>query len=285
VMRTWLSFVGLLLAGTALFCSSEAMRLRGEPYPGLANVNRLRTSAMSASGPEGRVAGGTAPATGTWPWIVSIQNIYSYHICCGVIVDKRHVVTAASCVSGLRARNLICVSGTNDWWNLTAPYYQVEKIHTHCNFDKPLYHNDIALLQLSEDIVFDNLTQNITLADIDELQEGDVLTMAGWGASEAQGTYERYLHQASGTYLPVDKCRDKLQNQDDVDLGHVCVQMNVGQGVCHGDTGGPLIDQQNRLVGIGNWGVPCARGYPDVYARAAFYNDWIRTTINGCTIS
>jgi len=143
-----------------------------------------------------------------------------------------------------------------------AAYYTVDQIHVHCNFDKPLYHNDIALLHLSSPIEFNDVTTNITLADIDELQEGDKLTFAGWGSTEAMGTYGRYLQEASGTYLPVEPCQEKLQNYDDVDLGHVCVQMEAGKGACHGDTGGPLIDEHQRLVGIGNWGVPCGRGYP-----------------------
>ncbi|XP_052835858.1 chymotrypsin-2 [Drosophila gunungcola] len=265
--------------------STVAMRMRGEPLPGVANMNRHRNREEVAPGAQGRVSGGSTAAEGSWPWIVTIQNVYSYHLCGGIIIDKRFILTAANCVAGLRPRNLLVVTGTSDWWDLYAPYYSVDQIHVHCNFDQPLYHNDIALLHLSEDIEYNELTKNITLADIDELQEGDKLTFAGWGSSEAMGTYGRYLQEASGTYLPVDKCRQTLQNVDDVDLGHVCVQMDEGKGACHGDSGGPLIDGQQRLVGIGNWGVPCGRGYPDVYARAAFYHDWIRTTMNGCTIA
>ncbi|EDW96935.2 uncharacterized protein Dyak_GE24615 [Drosophila yakuba] len=282
-MRNKWNFTALL--GLTLLARqepTEAMRMRGEPLPGLANVERHRTTEAV---PQGRVAGGTTATEGDWPWIASIQNVYSYHLCGGLILNEYWVLTAASCVAGLRKSNLLVVTGTSDWWDLYAAYYNVDQIHVHCNFDKPLYHNDIALLHLSSSIEFNDVTKNITLADIDELEEGDKLTFAGWGSTEAMGTYGRYLQEASGTYLPVNECREKLQNQDDVDLGHVCVQMDAGKGACHGDAGGPLIDEQQRLVGIGNWGVPCGRGYPDVYARTAFYHDWIRTTMNGCTIA
>ncbi|KAH8288740.1 hypothetical protein KR054_009160 [Drosophila jambulina] len=288
-MRTWWKFPGQLLLLLALLLTlqsapSEAMRQRGEPQPGIANVNRHRSRQEEATiQPQGRIAGGNTASEGSWPWIGSIQNVYSYHLCGCSIIDKRWVLTAASCVSGLRARNLIVVTGTNNWWSLTASYYQVDQIHVHCNFDKPLYHNDIALLHLSEDIVYDEVTQNITLADIDELTMGETLSFAGWGSPEAMGTYEQYLRESSGVYVPVDECIKLLGDTEDVDLGHVCVQMEAGKGACHGDTGGPLIDSQQRLVGLGNWGVPCGRGHPDVYARVPFYHDWIRTTMNGCS--
>ncbi|XP_020813942.1 chymotrypsin-2 [Drosophila serrata] len=286
-MRTWWKFPGqLLLILLLVVASSEAMRMRGEPMPGLANVNRHRNGQEATnSQPQGRITGGNTASEGSWPWIASIQNVYSYHLCGGSIIDKRWILTAASCVTALRARNLLVVTGTNDWWSLSASYYLVDQIHVHCNFDKPLYHNDIALLHLAEDIVYDEVTQNITLADIDELDVGETLTFAGWGSTEAMGTYDRYLKESSGTYVSVEECSNLLGNTDEVDLGHVCVQMPVGKGACHGDTGGPLIDSQQRLVGLGNWGVPCGLGHPDVYARTAFYHDWIRTTMNGCTIA
>ncbi|KAH8311482.1 hypothetical protein KR044_006601, partial [Drosophila immigrans] len=231
--------------------------------------------------PQGRVVGGSQVKVGEWPWMASIQNLYGFDFCGGVVIDDVWILTAASCVSGLRARNLIVVTGTVDTWNMTSPYYFVDQIHVHCNFDQPLYHNDIALLHVNETIEFNAETAKIALSEVDELQEGEKLSFAGWGSSSESGTRSQYLQKSEGSYVAVEKCRSTLGNTDDVDVGHVCVQMDEGKGSCYGDTGGPLIDEQGQLVGVGNWGVPCGRGYPDVYARVAFYNDWIRTIING----
>ncbi|KAM8704776.1 hypothetical protein ACLKA7_009262 [Drosophila subpalustris] len=261
--------------------SADALRLHGEQMPGQASI-RMRTSARISPEREGRVTGGDLAGLGEWPWIVSIQNQFGLPFCGGAIIDDVWILTAASCVSGLRARNLYILTGTLSSWNNTALHYFVDEIHVHCNFDKPLYHNDIAMLHLSSSITYNTETAKISLSEVDELQEGEKLSFAGWGTTSAEGSGSQYLQQSEGNYLSVDKCRSALGETDDVDLGHVCVQMEAGKGMCHGDTGGPLINAQKQLVGIGNWGVPCGRGFPDVYARVAFYNDWIRTIINGC---
>lgn len=266
--------------------SAEGLRMRGDQQlPGEA-AKWVKPSArfMASSGPEGRIAGGNTATIGDWPAIVSIQNQFGYPFCNGAIIDDFWVLTAASCVSGLQARNLLLLAGTVASWNNTAPGYYVDQIHIHCNFDKPLYHNDIALLHLSGEIEYNTVTANISLSEIDELEEGEKLSFAGWGTTSTTGSYQLNLQQSEGTYLPVEKCRSALGDTEDVDLGHVCVQMDVGKGLCHGDAGGPLINEKGQLVGIANWGVPCGLGRPDVYARVAFYNDWIRTIINGCGI-
>lgn len=264
----------------------EGLRMPGDQQlPGQAAVGVRPVSRLLAGGvPEGRITGGNTATIGEWPSIVSIQNQYGFPFCSGVIIDKSWVLTAASCVSGLQARNLLLITGTLDSWNNTAPGYYVDQIHIHCNFDKPLYHNDIALLHLYGDVELNSVTEIIALSEIDELEEGEKLSFAGWGKSSTDGSMILSLQESEGNYLPVEECRSALGDTEDVDLGHVCVRLEKGKGMCHGDTGGPLIDEQGKLVGIANWGVPCGLGRPDVYARVAFYYDWIRTIINGCGI-
>ncbi|XP_023163578.2 chymotrypsin-2 [Drosophila hydei] len=274
----WLFSLYLCLC---LCLGAEGLRQRGQQLlPGeAAEGTHLRSNPKPI---QGRIAGGQQAELGAWPWIVSLQNQFGFPFCSGVIIDDLWILTAASCVAGLRARNLIALAGTVSSWNNSAAGYYVDQIHIHCNFDKPLYHNDIALLHLSGAIEYNAEVAKVTLSEIDELQQGEPLSFAGWGTDSVDGSNSQYLLQSQGDYLPVTECRKVLQNDDDVDLGHVCVQMEAGKGVCHGDAGGPLINAQQQLVGIGNWGVPCGRGYPDVYSRVAFYNDWIRTITTGC---
>ncbi|XP_017493097.1 PREDICTED: chymotrypsin-2-like [Rhagoletis zephyria] len=274
--------VKIFIAHLALtFSFGSTLRLYGAPYEGVLHRYTRPTFSKSDLRATGRIVGGEVAAEASAPWQVSLQNIYGSHFCGGAIISDQFVVTAASCVSGLQ-RNLVkVITSTNEWMGL-AWQYDVEKIHVHCNFDKPLYSNDIALLKLATSIEYDDQTKNITVADEDELEEGETLTMTGWGSSVEGEWYEDELKELKVQYLPYEKCRAAYGNSDDVDMGHLCTNSSVGEGACHGDTGGPLVDSQGRLVGIGNWGVPCGRGFPDVFARISYHADWIRTTINGC---
>lgn len=59
----------------------------------------------------------------------------------------------------------------------------------------------------------------------------------------------------------------------------VCAGGEAGRGACY-DSGGPLV-HSNLLIGIVNWATPCAlEDQPTVYARVAYFIDWISENIN-----
>jgi len=45
-----------------------------------------------------------------------------------------------------------------------------------------------------------------------------------------------------------------------------------------GDSGGPLVAKDVQ-IGIVSFGVPCARGSPDVFTRVTAFKDWIQKHI------
>ncbi|XP_034663811.1 chymotrypsin-2-like isoform X2 [Drosophila subobscura] len=243
------------------------------------------TGGSSADKFSSRVAGGQVSDVKAAPYQVSLQNSYGNHFCGGVIIHDQYVVTAASCLAGLRKSNVKVVTTTYNDWGLDGWEYAVEEIIPHCHFDQPLYHNDIALIKTKTLFLYDEVTQNITIAPLEDLVEGEKLTMYGWGSTSAGGDFEWELRQLDLTYVPPSKCNATYGGTEDLDLGHLCAVGRLGAGACHGDAGGPLVDSQGRLVGVGNWGVPCGHGFPDVFARISFYYSWIQSTINGCSIS
>lgn len=243
---------------------------------------RPRETGRKQLSQETLIVGGEIAPEAFAPWQVSLQNQYGNHFCGGAIIADQYVITAASCVAGLQKNNVKVVTSTNIW-DGEAWQYEVEDVIFHCNFDKPLYHNDIALIKLTTLIAYDEKTQNITVVELDELKEGENLTMTGWGSSGVGQDYPVELKKLDVTYITNEKCRKMYGlNRNDIDEGHICVQPPSATGACHGDTGGPLVNAEGLLVGVGNFGVPCGVGFPDVFARLSFYNDWIRTNMKGC---
>lgn len=41
------------------------------------------------------------------------------------------------------------------------------------------------------------------------------------------------------------------------------------------DSGGPLVNMRDELVGIVSWGIPCGMGLPDGFAKISLLYDWI----------
>uniref|UniRef100_A0A1I8P7H0 Peptidase S1 domain-containing protein n=1 Tax=Stomoxys calcitrans TaxID=35570 RepID=A0A1I8P7H0_STOCA len=227
-----------------------------------------------------RVIGGSDVAEGALPYQVSIQNTFGEHVCGGSIIAPLWVLTAAHCLEWPK-QYLKVVTGTVNWTKPDAEY-AVDDLKIHCLHNKPMYHNDIALIRLSKPIVYNQRTQPVNLATSNSLNDGDKLTLSGWGSIKVWGRTPDILQSAELSYMDHAKCEAGVRNSEWLGAGHICTDTKSGQGSCHGDSGGPLYNMaKNELVGIVNWGEACAVGYPDVFASVAYYHDWIMTNMNG----
>lgn len=85
-----------------------------------------------------------------------------------------------------------------------------------------------------------------------------------------------YLHYIKVQTISNAECSEehKLQTNFKVDDNKICTSTIAGYGVCHADSGGPLV-LYGQLIGLLSWGVPCSRGKPDVFERVSEYVDWI----------
>ncbi|XP_037898803.1 chymotrypsin-1-like [Glossina fuscipes] len=228
-----------------------------------------------------RIVGGSDASDGLAPYQISIQTLKNRHFCGGAIIDKSWIITASHCVVRQKAEKIKILTGTQELKNCTGRYYFVDRIIKHCSYNNPAYANDIALIHLNETIEFNEHTQPVDL-NTAPLKEGDELILTGWGTLSLGGEVPKKLQTLNVTYVPFEECRAAHNDSAWIDVGHLCTFNEKGKGACHGDSGGPLV-HNNKLVGLVNWGRPCAKGYPDANAKIHFYYDFIRTITKGCT--
>jgi len=237
------------------------------------------TKKLSSNRNENRVIGGSNAEPGYAPYQISLQNMFGQHMCGGAIIDKQWVLTAAHCVYGYNPTYLRVATGTNNWTKPGASYF-IKEFFTHCNYDNPMFHNDIALILLNDTIVMNEYTQPIALPT-KLLAKGDDVILTGWGSTVLWGDSPDILQKITLKSIEYEDCVKAHVDTPFVDIGHICTFTQIGEGSCHGDSGGPLISN-NVLVGLVNWGLPCAVGLPDVQANVFYYTDWIKRTMSQC---
>lgn len=165
------------------------------------------------------------------------------------------------------------VAGSNQI-NSGGVRYGVSQITTHENYDSANIRNDVALLRTSTPI--DLSDPKVSAVGLPQENPGaavDVI-LAGWGTLFNGGSVPNNLQFLNSRTIAVEDCQARL-SPNPVYESQVCAFTASGQGACHGDSGGPLVTLNNVLVGLVSWGVPCGRGYPDVYTRVYSFLDWI----------
>ncbi|XP_075928062.1 LOW QUALITY PROTEIN: uncharacterized protein LOC116952297 [Petromyzon marinus] len=264
-----------------------------------------------------RIVGGRNSEPGGQPWQVSLKR-GSAHFCGGTIIDTKWVLTAAHCIPP-RDRNfekaLSVVVGEYDMETSDdeEQTLRVSRVIVHPKF-RPLnpVNNDVALLELTKDIVYGVMVQPACLPYQDEeFLAGTLCTVSGWGKMQEDGEMPNILQEVSLPLLDPELCARVLsaQHLPAMDRTMLCAGFpNGGRDACQGDSGGPLVCQRPSgawsLHGVVSWGVGCARGWaggaggaggtggpggrdatrqgtPGIFARVANFLPWIQQHMDG----
>ncbi|GAB0097935.1 phenoloxidase-activating factor 2 [Sergentomyia squamirostris] len=251
----------------------------------------IRYNPVAGSPPVGP---GQAPYM-AYPWqavLLSPGNVYAGS---GVLIDNRHVLTAAHKVTNFTSPALIEVRlGEWDAASTREPFpvqeYRVAQTFIHPGFTPSNLRNDVAILRLTTPV---NLaispaiaTGCLTTASYD----GARCWVSGWGRNDfIGGTYQAIQKQVDVPVIPNAQCQTQLRATR---LGpsfvldptsFTCAGGEPGKDACTGDGGSPLMCNRNGrwfIAGLVAWGIGCATGgVPGVYVDVMNYIPWIQQIV------
>lgn len=202
-----------------------------------------------------RIAGGTLTEFYEFPWMAllrfrSSEGVSDYS-CGASLINNRYVLTAGHCASDstlysvilgeydLRT-NIDCLAGFKKICLPRKLESGIEKVIFHPNFNNPTYSNDIALLRLTRNVVFQPHIQPVCLPVTKALQETDFrrVVVTGWGLSEHQ-TKSNVLLKAKLNVIPLSECENQFRSLNLTD-NQFCGKGTGITDTCRGDSGGPL---------------------------------------------
>uniref|UniRef100_A0A336M333 CSON011233 protein n=1 Tax=Culicoides sonorensis TaxID=179676 RepID=A0A336M333_CULSO len=235
-------------------------------------------------GPDGsgRIVGGSIAQPGQFPYQCAqfISAAGGTYFCGCSIIGPRTILTAAHCVDEARSVEVILGAQNIRQNEPSQVVYEIpaSSIKVHENWDTRRILNDIAVINLSTDIKFNDRIQPINLpkwSDVGELYTGEVCTTSGWGPSSSISDELRWVETQVITNT---ECANVYGTV--VTAGNICASGTGGKSSCNGDSGGPqTVKTENGLtqVGIVSFGASagCERGYPHAYTRITRFLDWI----------
>ena len=233
-----------------------------------------------------------------FPSMVKLKMVYQHdgfaeiEHCGGTVIDSRYVVTAAHCLyvnEGEKTWDRIELTVGSSNLNSEGTISRVShEAICHSGHD-PYLANDIAIIKLDEP-----LPREVVPARIDDfrrpsLRPGGIAIAAGWPVTGPFAPETERTGQLRTTPLAVK----------DVEWpGFITVTSPFGrvEGVCQGESGGPLLSNANGQTSIAgvlsgiepgtndHTGEPCMKPAYDMYfTPIAAYRDWIDNVIGLCS--
>ncbi|XP_037975213.2 trypsin CFT-1-like [Plutella xylostella] len=249
--------------------------------------------ALAASVPapaQQRIVGGRPTTVDKYPFAgntqISENGIVWLSQCGGTLISTTAVLSAAHCFDfGFPARYYGVRLGSS-YPSSGGTVFNLASYVNHPEYNTPYHANDVTILKLATPVVFDDLKRNARIpAPVFPIADGAELTVIGWGSLYTDGPAPEILQEVQLNKVDTKICAERYRTLNaellpypDVIDTMLCSGIDAGgKSSCHGDSGGPVLLNEDIVVGIVSWshqncGEPM---YPGVNTLVSAFSDWI----------
>lgn len=257
------------------------------PFSNACGVPYFEPSIVGPNIKNLKIVGGDVAVPHSWPWLIAQKDVPSNlgHYCGGTLINNQWVLTAAHCEESF-GLNFEVLIGFHNVTNLAEPSGKIIKplkFFPHPNFNRQTINNDIALLKLTEPVLFGNEIKPICLPNGKLPVLSSFSVVSGWGRTQADGSGDvaKVLMQVVVPIRPDSECEALYPGIYNATT-QICAGVplsNNEKDSCQGDSGGPFMafDQVTNSwyqSGVVSYGRSCAGN--GVYTDVAFFENWIK---------
>ncbi|RWS31894.1 Serine proteinase stubble-like protein, partial [Leptotrombidium deliense] len=175
---------------------------------------------------------------GEWPWQTIVltyidedEGKYLFH-CGGAFIGEKWILTVAHCLNKLTKEEISNLHVRLGEWDveddennkefLKHINLKVKRVHKHAKFNSRNLHNDIALLELNDEVEYKPHISSVCVPSEDILSDPKLwranCVATGWGKlPDKLSTHSRILKELSLPLIESDKCQNLLR---ETRLGH-----------------------------------------------------------------
>ncbi|KAJ9073942.1 Chymase [Entomophthora muscae] len=171
-------------------------------------------------------------------------------MCGGCLIAKNAVLTAAHCTLSTDPNDYNIRQGKTTQQEIDSfERLQAISVHPHKEYNKEMFRADITVILIDPS---HSLTNYLTLGE-STVSEGTPVHLAGWGKEVYSGEASQNLKTLDLKVMSDSVCKGLFAIFEP--QTHLCASSPVpGHSACMGDSGSPLVSNDNTVVGVVSYG-------------------------------